>query len=448
MRCETLEPHAAPVARYGPGLHGRRFLITAMVLTAFATPGDAGAETVGSSLGAPAQGWSTDSCQAQGLPAECSYVHSAGVTTEGVLTRVVVRSDGAVVAAPVVVRRESGIWRYVSVLRDTPEPEPINGAGLSTGDTVLPVRVRVSPGDRIGLRTRAAPTFLSAVGQTEVFGPSEAGPLDVLADASGEVLVQGVVEPDGDQDGYGDVSQDRCPERRDWHVACQRLAMRSSAERRIALPGSTVAFQTVVTNLGRERSGAGAVTLELDPPVAGAVVRSSAGACTAPPIVRCDFAGVDPGATVVLTTSAPGLREPTTLRTELLLPPNTWAHASEAYNRPRVSVPTIEALRIGLVLGRARIPQVTLLCGTWLPEPCSGSLSVVRAGRHGPRTIAAPRAIRVGAGKRRIVKLRLTRAAMAALRRRSLPAAVVVTRTGLDTDPLVSSQRVTLRAAR
>lgn len=448
MRCETLEPHAAPVARYGPGVHGRRFLITAMVLTAFATPGDAGAETVGSSLGGPALGGSTESCQAKGLPTECTYVHAAGVTTQGVLTRMVIRSDGAVSATPVVLRRESGAWRSVSVLRDTPESEPIDRADLGNGDNVLPVRVRVGTGDRFGLRTRAAPTFLAMGGQTEVFGPLAAGPLDVLAAVSGEVLVQGVVELDADQDGYGDVSQDRCPERREWRVACPHLAMHTAIERDIVLPGGSAVFRTVVTNLGRDRSGAGAVTLELDPPAAGAVVRPSSGTCTAPPVMRCEFPGLDPGGTVQLTTSVAGLREPTTLKTELLLPPNAWAHSDEAYNRPRVGVPTIDALRIGLALGRTRIPRITLTCGTALREPCAGTLRVVRAGRRGPRTLAAPRAIRLGAGRIVTTKMRLTKAATAALRRGPVPAAVVVTRTGLDTDPLVSSQRVTLRAAR
>jgi uncharacterized repeat protein (TIGR01451 family) len=80
----------------------------------------------------------------------------------------------------------------------------------------FPVRIPVAGGDVIGLTTpgdgRCA-KFTNNAADTLAFraaGPLTAQPTPVLAATGTRFPVEAIVEPDGDSDGFGDLTQDRC----------------------------------------------------------------------------------------------------------------------------------------------------------------------------------------------------------------------------------------------
>jgi uncharacterized repeat protein (TIGR01451 family) len=82
----------------------------------------------------------------------------------------------------------------------------------------FPVRIPVAGGDVIGLTTpgdgRCA-KFTNNAADTLVFraaGPLTAQPTPVLASTGTRFPVEAIVEPDADNDGFGDLTQDHCPD--------------------------------------------------------------------------------------------------------------------------------------------------------------------------------------------------------------------------------------------
>jgi uncharacterized repeat protein (TIGR01451 family) len=110
------------------------------------------------------------------------------------------------------VARAAGAGAFTLVGESTAGPR---AAGQVSGP--FPVRIPVSGGDVIGLTTpgdgRCA-KFTNNAADTLVFraaGPLTAQPTPVLASTGTRFPIEAVVEPDGDNDGFGDLTQDGCP---------------------------------------------------------------------------------------------------------------------------------------------------------------------------------------------------------------------------------------------
>jgi hypothetical protein len=101
--------------------------------------------------------------------------------------------------------------------------------GVISGTTSYPTRIPVQAGDLIGLGAEGALFFCSGSGERETgYVNSEllkgsTGQFDGVATVG--VPVTAVLEPDADGDGWGDESQDECPQSAEVLVACPKLGL-------------------------------------------------------------------------------------------------------------------------------------------------------------------------------------------------------------------------------
>jgi hypothetical protein len=114
---------------------------------------------------------------------------------------------------------------------------------VRTGPTVMtqgtedveefPARLTVHQGEHLALDAPAAHMVYNQGGNefTPLYAPplvEGQGPRGQSADPTGELLVQAVMEPDADGDGFGDETQDGCPTQPSTHDACDRSGPRIS----------------------------------------------------------------------------------------------------------------------------------------------------------------------------------------------------------------------------
>jgi len=135
------------------------------------------------------------------------------------------------------------------------------------GQTTIAAQIPVNAGDRVGFYS---PSEFGAViceeeGGTGVLGAYEGGGSPgatvnfVSIPVSGaRVPVSAVIEPDADNDGFGDETQDACPQSAAFQVACPPVALSTSKQVRkgsvtILVTSSTAAPVTVkgVVKLGK-----------------------------------------------------------------------------------------------------------------------------------------------------------------------------------------------------
>lgn len=128
--------------------------------------------------------------------------------------------------------RSAGPNRYTLVAESSPVP-------LSPGTTTFATRIPVQAGDRLGYsntavgeqklylcRTKDSGDTVAytdappAVGGTAEFGTADEFRAPLVA----------VIEPDADNDGYGDETQDGCPQSAAVQTACPLVALDSSAK--------------------------------------------------------------------------------------------------------------------------------------------------------------------------------------------------------------------------
>jgi hypothetical protein len=108
--------------------------------------------------------------------------------------------------------------------------QPIVG-GQNTFDTRIPVQA----GDRIGAYSPLATIFCEGISSpTDVMGvaPGDPGPGASAAYSElpkGQVALAATVEPDADNDGFGDETQDGCPQSALAQVPCPVVALSTSA---------------------------------------------------------------------------------------------------------------------------------------------------------------------------------------------------------------------------
>jgi uncharacterized repeat protein (TIGR01451 family) len=201
----------------------------------------------------------------------------------GVLVRWTVRTGTTASVAPAVYR--GGL--------QSNEPATTVTAPLTTVELRVPIRT----GDQLGMHRPTAGTMPQAVRS---------------GSGAGTLLVSGVIEADADNDGYGDESQDACPNEASLHVApCH-------ADIALTMTGPTFAVLDrdtpyVVTVVNHGPSAAAGLTLTDAIPAGARFVRvDGATSCTPGATVGCALPDVPGGATraftVVLAGTAEGAR--------------------------------------------------------------------------------------------------------------------------------------------
>jgi hypothetical protein len=128
------------------------------------------------------------------------------------------------------------------------------GGMVGSGSNVIPARIPIQVGDRLGLFGSGQISFegsITEIGtlycQTEsaadgiglIAGnppPNSNPPYEEGAAAGIRVPAVAVIEPDGDGDGYGDETQDKCPQSALSQAACPvvKLSTSASAKKKLA----------------------------------------------------------------------------------------------------------------------------------------------------------------------------------------------------------------------
>lgn len=157
------------------------------------------------------------------------------------------------------------------------------GAGATTADVRMPVKT----GDRLGLRGKRF-SFEGSEGEVTLFcgGGGIEGTLGGTTSAAnpGETVefaeiatarapVSATIEPDADGDGYGDETQDKCPQAASTQAACPLIVLDA-----YAIPGKGRAVILVATDTAGAVTVSGSARL---PKGTGAKKKASASATTA-----------------------------------------------------------------------------------------------------------------------------------------------------------------------
>jgi hypothetical protein len=161
----------------------------------------------------------------------------------------------------------------LKVYRATDVPnqlEVVGGSALETleeGPNSFDARIPVQAGDRLGLYGTTPSGAMNCMTSSaqDVIGvsvgdvPPGSAQVFSVEKSSSRVAVSALVEPDADHDGFGDETQDRCPQSAAVQVACPPLSVdavaeppsrgsvvvlvATSAEAPIAVSGATAGFE-------------------------------------------------------------------------------------------------------------------------------------------------------------------------------------------------------------
>jgi hypothetical protein len=145
---------------------------------------------------------------------------SVSVSVAGVITKWKVN----------VVPYPGGISEKLKVLRST-GGNSFTTVGESTtqaivgGQNTFDTRIPVQPGDRLGAYSSLAAIYCeSSSSPGDVLGVAPDTPLGATASykelPNGQVAISAIVEPDTDNDGFGDETQDLCPQNAAVQTAC------------------------------------------------------------------------------------------------------------------------------------------------------------------------------------------------------------------------------------
>lgn len=250
----------------------------------------------------------------------------AGSSQTGVITRLRVTLPGGQPDQPFdikTVRPAAGPANTFTTVSSTPV---IAGSGTRTTN----VRVPVLAGDRLGVsNANAVGLFCSTTDAADVLvaapGNSAVGTTTTYTVAGTQLAVPvvAVVEPDADKDGYGDETQDLCPQLASTQAACPSVtvaAVTKATKRRITLT-VTADQPTTVTAAGTAKVGKRKVELDGGPVTAAPGTLADV-VVALPKKLRSAFAGLPRTKKVrvvlVLSASNPA-GAPTTERVELKL---------------------------------------------------------------------------------------------------------------------------------
>ena len=275
-------------------------LLTAALLTA--TPCAAVAATT---LGSP--GTPTGGCGG-GEPVEVIQTQRANgtkdaATAPGVITSWTYNQGAGESVVTLRVYRPTAAANQYVVLTEDGAPRTL---AANTGAHTFPTRIPVNAGDTVGLRVTSGScltTTSSAVDRLliKTGAPTAVGDTATFPPASSAVtiFVTAALEADADRDGYGDETQDRCPQLASTQAACPPDTVITKKPKRHSLkPKSKLTFTSTVAGSSFSCSIDG----------------KKAKGCTSPATYKC----LKPGkhAFSVVATSPAGVVDPTPAATK------------------------------------------------------------------------------------------------------------------------------------
>jgi hypothetical protein len=152
------------------------------------------------------------------------------VPEAGVLTRWTSKSElEGPVPERLKVLRATAVAGQFEVIGESAEQQVPDG--INTFNTRIPVQA----GDRLGVYGAPSSGGLTCPGKAGdhygyFAGNLPTGSAGTFEQADGRVAVSALVEPDADHDGFGDETQDRCPQSASLHDAvCPRISLSSFA---------------------------------------------------------------------------------------------------------------------------------------------------------------------------------------------------------------------------
>jgi uncharacterized repeat protein (TIGR01451 family) len=295
--------------------------------------------------------------------------NSYAVPTPGVITSWYVQ-DGVPLTSDVQLRvaRKSGA-DAVTFLGGSPAGARVAG-GL---DGPFPARISVSGGDVIGLTTVGdgrSCRFTNALGDTLVVpatDPSPGGPTPVVTGGSRfRFPIEAIVEPDGDNDGFGDLTQDRCPDVAGSVDGCRSadLSVSVTASAASSAPGGEVTYTVTATNNGPDPSPDAVLTNTLP---GGAPTTSSLGTLASGQTASKTFVATPPvpgpatdSATVAGADDPNSANNSASATVSVIAPPPVLSHLTQTrrkvarVNRYHVQVRPRQAGAGGAALHKAR----------------------------------------------------------------------------------------------
>jgi hypothetical protein len=156
------------------------------------------------------------------------------------------------------VLRPAGGNSFTTVGESTAQP-------ISGGSNSFDTRVAVQAGDHLGVYSSLAPIFCAETSApTDVIGVAPGDPAAGTTSAfaalpEGQVAVSATIEPDADNDGFGDETQDQCPQNATVQIACPVvvLSATSTARKSLANVLVTSSFPAPVSVTGTVKAGKG-----------------------------------------------------------------------------------------------------------------------------------------------------------------------------------------------
>jgi Ca2+-binding RTX toxin-like protein len=211
-------------------------------------------------------------------PVCCSdaFLASPTAPANGVLVRWTLRRTGAAVSVAPAVRHNGVV-----------------APDAATTATDVAVRLAIRAGDQIGFRQ-----------------------LGAMPDAFNgmTLLVTGVIEPDADNDGYGEETQDACPAEASLHVApCNADVALAMAGPAFGVVDRDTPYVVTVANRGPS-AAAGVTVSDVIPAGARFVRTEGAATCTPGATLRCTLPTIAPGASGVVTIVLAGTAEGVSFR--------------------------------------------------------------------------------------------------------------------------------------
>lgn len=280
------------------------------------------------------------------------------IPARGVVTRWRTINSATSTSGLLLVTRVAGDMRAMIVgttpVTLTPTPSHIT--------TVSGVHIRARAGDRLGTGLTATtanwPCARGAPGDDEVVTRdptpgfaagttfSTATPLPMAL-----LNVEATVEPDADDDGFGDSSQDSCPAISEIHTGpCKiDLAIKTVALDKTVAIGDLAVFTLRVHDVSTGPSPGATLSDRLPAGLKPLLAGSSSGSCKVGPKVTCDLGPVGPGKDVTVTIVA-AARKAGVWRNSATVEGTAAPDPHEANNTSSASV-TVGACRVPDVVG-------------------------------------------------------------------------------------------------
>lgn len=263
--------------------------------------------------------------------------------------------------------------------------------GASTSQTTAPgttptypTRIPVKAGDIIGLGGGtgdcAAQTGNSSdqyevrggdapPGETDTYSPSTNFRMDISAQ----------LEPDADNDGFGDETQDQCPTDASTQGPCQAdLSVTKAVDKATAKVGDSLVYTITAKNNSQNNTSNG-VVIDDALPSNVSFVSATGATCSpgAPGHVRCPVGDLAKGATKAITitvkVTAHGTANNAASVSSSTGDPNSNNNSDSAStlvpNNPAVDLPSQR-----VTVGSNRIASVKFTCGSTTFQGCAGSL--------------------------------------------------------------------------